>query len=315
MKIFYETVEKFKNFSSIINIKMQQFTPYISILENISNSYDKVLTDDQKNKNKNYIEIKNRLESINQEINNKQEIIKQLTDMFSNFENEFNKKYSELELKAISQKAFIRIKEQEFENYINSYEIKLKERQKLEENKSNLQLDINNSVILMDEECRQYIEDVKIKNVEYLKTSVLDISEKFNAGLVGNSDLNSDYINSEEYANSTQEFKETYKKLYLFMTGLFDITQRFIDDSNFEKILPDLLEIQNIVKEKYNEIDKIDIQKDKLSFFESLKEKYETELKNSKGELENILNLADKDEELLEMKTEIENFINQHQIN
>lgn len=315
MNIFYDTLGKFKNFNSIINIKMQQFTPYISILENIRNSYDKVLNEDQKNKNKNYIEIKNRLESIGQEIKQKQETVKQLTAMLLSFEDEYNKKYSDLELKAISQKAFIRIKEEEFKNYIISNELKLKEKQQLEEKKSNLEADINKSVSLMDEKCKQYVEDVKIKNVEYLKTSIADISEKFYKNMLENIDLNSDYINSEEYINSTIEYKEAYRKLYIFMSGIFEITQKFIDDSNFGKILSALIEIQNNIKEKYNEIDKLDVQKNKINFFESLKEKYEIELKNAKEELENILNLADKDEELLKMKTEIEDFISQYQIN
>lgn len=315
MNIFYDTLGKFKNFNSIINIKMQQFTPYISILENIRNSYDKVLNEDQKNKNKNYIEIKNRLESIGQEIKQKQKTVKQLTAMLLSFEDEYNKKYSDLELKAISQKAFIRIKEEEFKNYIISNELKLKEKQQLEEKKSNLEADINKSVSLMDEKCKQYVEDVKIKNVEYLKTSIADISEKFYKNMLENIDLNSDYINSEEYINSTIEYKEAYRKLYIFMSGMFEITQKFIDDSNFGKILSALIEIQNNIKEKYNEIDKLDVQKNKINFFESLKEKYEIELKNAKEELENILNLADKDEELLKMKTEIEDFISQYQIN
>lgn len=315
MNIFYDTLGKFKNFNSIINIKMQQFTPYISILENIRNSYDKVLNEDQKNKNKNYIEIKNRLESIGQEIKQKQKTVKQLTAMLLSFEDEYNKKYSDLELKAISQKAFIRIKEEEFKNYIISNELKLKEKQQLEEKKSNLEADINKSVSLMDEKCKQYVEDVKIKNVEYLKTSIADISEKFYKNMLENIDLNSDYINSEEYINSTIEYKEAYRKLYIFMSGIFEITQKFIDDSNFGKILSALIEIQNNIKEKYNEIDKLDVQKNKINFFESLKEKYEIELKNAKEELENILNLADKDEELLKMKTEIEDFISQYQIN
>lgn len=315
MNIFYDTLGKFKNFNSIINIKMQQFTPYISILENIRNSYDKVLNEDQKNKNKNYIEIKNRLESIGQEIKQKQKTVKQLTAMLLSFEDEYNKKYSDLELKAISQKAFIRIKEEEFKNYIISNELKLKEKQQFEEKKSNLEADINKSVSLMDEKCKQYVEDVKIKNVEYLKTSIADISEKFYKNMLENIDLNSDYINSEEYINSTIEYKEAYRKLYIFMSGMFEITQKFIDDSNFGKILSALIEIQNNIKEKYNEIDKLDVQKNKINFFESLKEKYEIELKNAKEELENILNLADKDEELLKMKTEIEDFISQYQIN
>lgn len=315
MNIFYDTLGKFKNFNSIINIKMQQFTPYISILENIRNSYDKVLNEDQKNKNKNYIEIKNRLESIGQEIKQKQKTVKQLTAMLLSFEDEYNKKYSDLELKAISQKAFIRIKEEEFKNYIISNELKLKEKQQFEEKKSNLEADINKSVSLMDEKCKQYVEDVKIKNVEYLKTSIADISEKFYKNMLENIDLNSDYINSEEYINSTIEYKEAYRKLYIFMSGMFEITQKFIDDSNFGKILSALIEIQNNIKEKYNEIDRLDVQKNKINFFESLKEKYEIELKNAKEELENILNLADKDEELLKMKTEIEDFISQYQIN
>lgn len=315
MNIFYDTLGKFKNFNSIINIKMQQFTPYISILENIRNSYDKVLNEDQKNKNKNYVEIKNRLESIGQEIKQKQKTVKQLTAMLLSFEDEYNKKYSDLELKAISQKAFIRIKEEEFKNYIISNELKLKEKQQFEEKKSNLEADINKSVSLMDEKCKQYVEDVKIKNVEYLKTSIADISEKFYKNMLENIDLNSDYINSEEYINSTIEYKEAYRKLYIFMSGMFEITQKFIDDSNFGKILSALIEIQNNIKEKYNEIDKLDVQKNKINFFESLKEKYEIELKNAKEELENILNLADKDEELLKMKTEIEDFISQYQIN
>lgn len=315
MSIFYDTLGKFKNFNSMINIKMQQFTPHISVLENIRNSYDKVLNEEQKNINKNYIEIKNKLDLINQEINQKQEIVKQLKDMLINFENEFNNRYGDLELEAISQKAFIRIKEEEFKNYISSYKRKLKEKQELEEKKANLETDINKSISLMDEKCRQYIEDVKIKNVEYLKTSITDIAEKFYKNMLENIDLNSDYINSEEYINSTQEYKETYKKLYTFMSGLFNITQKFIDDSNFEKILPALIEIQSNIKEKYNEIDKLDVQKDKIDIFESLKEKYEIELKNARIELENILNLADKDEELLKLETEIDDFINQYQIN
>src|SRR5450830_453379 len=136
MSIFYDTLERFKDFSSMVNIKIQQFLPEFSLFENIVNSYDKALDDKQKIENKNYIEIKNKLELLNQDINTRQEVINKLAPLLIDFENSYNKKYSELELQLISQKAFIRVKEDELKNYVSSCEFKMKEKKQLEGKKA-----------------------------------------------------------------------------------------------------------------------------------------------------------------------------------
>ncbi|MEI7616234.1 MAG: hypothetical protein WCJ54_05925, partial [Actinomycetota bacterium] len=108
MSIFYDTLERFKDFSSMVNIKLQQFLPEFSLLKNVISSYDKTLDNDQKTNNKNYIEINNKLELLKQKIETEQNVIKILAPRLVEFENCYNNKYSELELQAISQKAFIR---------------------------------------------------------------------------------------------------------------------------------------------------------------------------------------------------------------
>ena len=315
MDIFYDVLGKFKDFKSMINIKMQQITPHISVLENIRNSYEKVLTEEQKNSNKNFIEIINRLNDINQEINQKQEIMKQLREMTINFENKFNSKYSEVEIKAISQKAFIRIKEDEYNNYIYEYENKLKEKQEYEDNKAKLQLEISQLKNSINESFFRFIEDVKIKNVDKLRELINNLEEKFRSDNFESVYLDSEYTNSAEYINSIQEYKEIYKKMHAFKFELNNIIQKFMLDSDVEQIIPVLYEIQNKIKENLSQIDKIEINENKINAFESLKEKYELELKSAKEELEDILNMAQKDEELLSMKNEIDEFINKYKIN
>lgn len=314
MSIFYDTLERFKDFSSKVNIKIGQYLPEFSLFENIISSYDKTLDDNQKIENKNYIEIKNKLELLNQDIKTRQDVIKNLTPLLLDFENSYNKKYSELELQVISQKSFIRVKEDELKNYIASYELKVKEKKQLEGKKSILKSDIEKLKSDIEERCQKYIETVNMKNIDEFKSSVVDISAGFSENIQENNEIISDYISSEEYLNSTMEYKGVYKRLHAFMSGLFDITQHFIDKSNFEKILPDLVEIQNQIKEKYNNMDQLDVQINKIKDFETLKKNYNESLKNAENELENIIGLADKDEELLKIKAEIQEYINKNQI-
>jgi hypothetical protein len=312
MSIFYDTLEGFKDFSSRVNIKIQQFLPEFSLFENIISSYDKNLDNNQKIENKNYIEVKSKLELLNQNIKTRQDVIKNLTPQLLDFENCYNKKYSELELQVISQKAFIRVKEDDLKNYVSSYELKMKEKKQLEEKKAVLKSDIEKLRIDIDERCREYIENVKIKNIDEFKSVIVDKSASFSENIQENIEITSDYITSEEYLNSTMEYKEVYKRLYAFMSGIFEITQHFIDESNFEKIIPDLVEIQNQIKEKYNNTDQLDVQISRIKDFETLKNNYNESLKNAKNEFGNIIVLADKDEELLKIKSGIEEYINKN---
>jgi hypothetical protein len=312
MSIFYDTLEGFKDFSSRVNIKIQQFLPEFSLFENIISSYDKNLDNNQKIENKNYIEVKSKLELLNQNIKTRQDVIKNLTPQLLDFENCYNKKYSELELQVISQKAFIRVKEDDLKNYVSSYELKMKEKKQLEEKKAVLKSDIEKLRIDIDERCREYIENVKIKNIDEFKSVIVDKSASFSENIQENIEITSDYITSEEYLNSTMEYKGVYKRLYAFMSGIFEITQHFIDESNFEKIIPDLVEIQNQIKEKYNNTDQLDVQISRIKDFETLKNNYNESLKNAKNEFGNIIVLADKDEELLKIKSGIEEYINKN---
>jgi hypothetical protein len=314
MSIFYDTLEKFKDFSSKVNIKTQQYLPEFSLFENIISLYDKTLDDNQKIENKNYIEIKNKLELLNQDIKTRQDVTKNLAPLLLDFENSYNKKYSELELQAISQKAFIRVKEDELKNYIASHELKVKEKKQLEGKKLIFKSDIEKLKSDIEERCQKYIETVNMKNIDEFKSSVVDVSADFSENIQENIEIISDYISSEEYLNSTMEYKGVYRRLHAFMSGLFDITQRFIDGSNFEKMLPDLVEIQNLIKEKYNNMDQLDVQINKIKDFENLRNNYNESLKKAEKELENIIGLADKDEELLKIKVEIEEYINKNQV-
>src|SRR5680860_1290581 len=107
MSIFYSTLERFKDFNSRINIKVQQFLPEYSLFGNIITSYDNTLDDNQKIENKNYSEIKNKLEFLKKDIETRQDVIKRFASLLLDFENCYNKKYGELEFQIISQKAFI----------------------------------------------------------------------------------------------------------------------------------------------------------------------------------------------------------------
>lgn len=310
MSIFYDTLEKFKDFSTRANIRAQQYLPEFYLFENIISSYDKTLDDSQKTENKNYAEIKGKLDFLSQEIKSGKEIIENLTPMFLDFENVYNKKYSDLELKVISQKAFVRVKQDEWKNYIASYDLKIKEKKQLEEKVSILQSDMEKLKTDIEERCQNYIAEVNVKNIDEFKSATIEVSADFSENTQENIEITSDYINSEEYLNSTIEYKNVYRRLHAFMSGLFNITQKFIDESNFEKILPDLAGIQDQIKEKYNDLDLLDVQIRKIEDFESLKIDYTESLKSAENEIENIMGFADEDEELLKIKNEIEEYIN-----
>ena len=314
MSIFYDTLERFKDFNSMVDIKIQQFLPEYSLFENILTSYDNALDDNQKIENKSYIEIKNKLELLNQNIETRQDVIKRFALLLLDFENCYNKKYGELELQVISQKAFIRVKKDELKNYIAICELRMKEKKQLEEKTAFLKSDIEKLKSDIEERCQKYIETVNMNNVDDLKSSITDMSSSFSKNLQENIEIKSDYISSEEYLNSTMEYKGVYKRLYTFMSGLFGITQHFIDESNIEKIFPDLVVIQNQIKEKYNNIDLLDVQINKIKDFENLRDNHYKALKNAEDKLEDIIGLADKDEELLRIKADMEEYIKNNQV-
>lgn len=314
MSIFYTTLERFKDFSSKINIKIQQFLPEYSLFGNIIASYDNALDDKQKTENKNYIVIKNKLGLLSKDIETRQDIIKNLAPMLLDFENCYNRKYNELEFNVISQKSFIRAKEDELNNYISLYKLKMEEKKQLEEKTSLLKSDIEKLKGDIEERCQKYIETVSINNINGLKSSIADISSSFSKDNREDINVKSEYMSSFEYLNSTMEYKGAYKRLYAFMSGLSSALQDFIDKSNIEKILPDLAVIQNQIKEKYNNIDKLEAQTDKIKDFENLKDNYYKALRNEEDKLKDIIGLADRDEELLKIRAEIEEYINKTQV-
>jgi hypothetical protein len=97
------------------------------------------------------------------------------------------------------------------------------------------------------------------------------------------------------------------------MTDVFEKTQKFINESNIEKVIPDLLFVQSELKNLYNDFDNVELEADKLNDFLKLKESYEAALQEAEKELENISELINQDEELLAIKAEIENYINQNE--
>jgi len=312
MSIFYDTLERFKDFSSMVNIKLQQFLPEFSLLKNVISSYDKTLDNDQKTNNKNYIEINNKLELLKQKIETEQNVIKILAPRLVEFENCYNNKYSELELQAISQKAFIRVKEDELKNFISIYELKMKEKARLEKKTAFLKFDIDKLKSEIETRCRKYIETVNENNIEKFREFLEGISSNFSENIQESVEIKSDYTVSEEYLNTTLDYREAYKRLCVFKAGIIDATQHFLEWSSIETILPDLLEIQNQLKEKYNDLDHLDVQIDRMKDFEIIKENYYKSLKNAEAKLENILGLAERDEELLKIKTDIEEYIDMH---
>ena len=309
MSIFYDTLEKFKDFSSMVNIKLQQFLPEFSLLKNVIASYDKTLADSLKINNKNYIEVKNKLELLKQKIEAEQSVIKILAPQLVEFENCYNKKYSELELQVISQKAFIRVKEDELKDFISIYELKMKEKKQLEKKMAFIKFDIEKLKNDIEARCQQYIETVNENNIEKLKALTMGVSSNFSENIPENVEIKSDYTGSEEYLNATRDYREAYKKLCAFMSGIIDATQQFLEWASIEMILPDLMEIQNKLKEKYNDLDQLDVQTDKIKDFEIMKENYRISLKSAEDKLENILGLAERDDELLRIKADIEEYL------
>jgi len=314
MNIFYETIKKFNDFKSRINIKIDQFMPGYSMNENIINSYNKVLDEKSKLENKNYIEINKNLELIKQEIKDRGNITKQIEPLVVNFQEAYKKKYGEIELQSISQKAFIRIKKEELKKYLTNYEIKLKEKEELESKKADISSEVTLLKNKIGDRCRKYMEDVNVKNVEDLKSDINGISTELIEIPVEKLEVNSDYMKSEEYLNSISEYKEAYGKLYSFMSDISEAIQRFVDNSKIENVLPDLLMIQNEIREKYNDYDKLDNEENKINDFLGFKENYEEALSAAEKELENINGLVNEDEELLAIKAEIESYISQSNI-
>jgi hypothetical protein len=254
------------------------------------------------------------LDLVKQEVKDKRNIIKQLKPLVVNFQETYKKKYKEMELQSISQKAFLRIKKEELKNYMIIYELKLQEKENLESKKASINSEIMILKNRIGDRCQKYIDEVNIKNIEDLKSDIADISGRFAIMSTGNLEISSDYVSSEEYLNSTSEYKDTYKKLYTFMSGIFEATQKFIDTVNIKKVTPDLFMIQNELNEKYNDIDKVDMEINKINDFICLKKNYEEAMSNAEKELEIINGLADRDDELLSIKVEIESYINKNQI-
>ncbi len=312
MNIFYETIEKFNDFKSRINIKIDQLMPEFSLLDNIINSYSNVLDEKSKLENEQFIKIKEKLELVKQQIEDKRSAIIKLEPLIINFQDTYKKNSLNIELKYLSQKAYIRIKEEELKNYLLEYEVKLKEKAEIDLKKEEINQEITSLKNKIDKKCFEYIGEVSGKNIENLKSGILSISEKFIKLPVIDKEINSDYLKTEEYLNSLSEYKEAYNKMYSFMSEVFEEIQKFINESNVENILPDLLLIQDELKKKYNDFDRIELEANKIADFLNLKESYEQVLLDAEKELENISKLINQDEELLALKTEIENYIEQN---
>jgi len=313
MNVFYETIEKFNNFKSRVNIKVDQLMPEFSLLENIINSYSKVLDEKSKLENKQFVEIKEKLELVKQQIEDKRSVITKLKPLMTNFQDTYAKNSTNIELKYLSQKAYVRIKREELKNYLLEHELKLKEKADIDSKKEEINQEITLLKNKIKEKCLDYIEEVSKKNIENLKTDILSISEEFIKMPVIDKEVNSDYVKTEEYLNSLSEYKEAYNKIYSFMLDVFEETQKFINESNVEKIIPDLVLIQDELKKRYNDLDKVELEANKINDFLSLKESYEGALLDAEKELENINELINQDEELLAIKNEIENYINQNE--
>ena len=309
MNIFYKTLEKFKDFTAKTSISIKQVKVRVSLYENILLSYDVVLDAQEKNENKKYAGFQEKLSSIKKNIESKQMLLNDLERLVVDFQDAYKKKRKDIELAAISQKAFIRIKEEEVVNYLGMHAQKQKEKQDIESKREEINTEMSFLKKEINAKCFDYIEKVKTDNTDVLRSDLDKLASSFFEAAYDGDNIGSDYIKSDEYLNATTEYKEAYIRLYAFMSGIFDSMQKFMEDANIEKILPDILEIQEKLKHYYITIDDLDNQIAKINDYLDLKPKYEESLKKEKEELEGIASLLEKDEGLLGMQSAIEEFI------
>ncbi len=309
MSIFYETLEKFKDFTTKINITVEQSRPKASLYENILNAYESVLDGQANLENKKFLDFREKLSDLRKGMDDKGKILKELELLVINFQDAYKKKKKEIELVTISQKAFVRIKEEEVLNYLAMHAQRSKEKQVIESKKEKIDQEKVDLKKEIDAKCLEYINKVRKDNMEILISEIDVLSAQFFEIAQSDSLTASDYMSSEEFLNSTIEYKEAYSRLYSFMSGIFDSMQRFINEINIEKILPDILEVQNRLRQGYIRSDELEIRIDKINEYLNLQPKYEQSLQKQRKELEEIPSLIEKDEELLMMQKAIEESI------
>jgi hypothetical protein len=313
MNIFYKTLEKFKDFTAKTSISIKRARAGVSLYENILRSFEAVLDEQEKMENKKYIGFQERLSGIIKDIESKQMLLNDLERLVIDFQDAYKKKRKDIELAVISQKAFIRIKEEEVINYLAMYAQKQKEKQDIASKKEEISGQISFLKNQINAKCLDYMEKVKTENTDVLRSDLDKLASNFFEAAYDGDNIGSDYVRSDEYLHATIEYKEAYIRLYTFMGGIFDSVQKFMEDANIEKILPDILGIQEKLKHHYITVDELDNQIAKINDYLDLKPKYEDSLKKEREELEEIASLIEKDEGLLIMQSGIEEYISRNE--
>ncbi|MHB8279540.1 MAG: hypothetical protein ACYDIA_18080 [Candidatus Humimicrobiaceae bacterium] len=313
MRLFQEIKTNCNNFIYKVREENSIYMPKLSLYENIASSYNLVLNEKQKAISTNYNNASSNFNAIKTKIEEKERIVFELNHIIRNFEELYSKKDSENQLKVLEKKAFIRIKEKELEDTIRICKAREIEKKELIKKKDELVNESEKANLEMQNRFDEYISKACGRNIEEFKNRISSFSEQYPKIEMDQDSPEFEYLTTEEYLNSTTEYKTQVKKLYHFADFLLREAKNYIEKLNFSEVQKEFFKIQERIKTNNMKIVELEDKIEKSDSILIRRAEIQKELESQKNDLEELINLTDYDEEIISISNEIKDFLNKHQ--
>lgn len=309
MSLKEQLKKEIEDFIFSLKLKNSSSISRISIFENLINSFNQVLGKEQREGNTEYQNLLKELEYLKGLNEENFKIIDELKEGLKNFNGLYALKENEIQLKIIEKKALLRFKNQKYQENQEHSNSLISQIEELSQKKEEL---INEENMLKNELVsyfKTYCENIVEKNFDVLKEGI----DKYHFVSELSQDLslyeNRDYIQSDDYAQSTNSMKNYLNKLFNYKAFVESKIKEFDFNAGFEDFKDKIYKIDASLIELNKRITAIEVEKEKAAMALKKDDDLKKEITELEEELKSFTGLLEDDAELQDKANDIRNYI------
>lgn len=295
----------------IFNLKLKNSTSItkISIYENMVNSFNQVLSDEQKISNTNYQNLSKELGSLRSLNDDNFKIIDNLNGRLKDLNGLYALKENEIQLKIIEKKALLRFKRSKLQESQNEFDALSRRIEELTEKKTVLVAEEDRLKKEMTDNFNSYSAKIVDSNSENLKKAIDEYVFEPELSQDLNIYENKDYIESEEYAQATSNMKIYLNKIFNYEVFINKKIKEFNLNIDFDEFKDKSYRIDAALVELNKRIAEIDVELEKIELNMGKKAEFEKEIDEIEKEINSFSEILENNEELLERANSIREYI------
>ncbi len=297
----------------IFNLKLKNSTSItkISMYENMVNSFNQILNDEQKSSNANYQELSKELGLLKSLNDGNFKIIDNLKNKIKDFNGLYALKENEIQLKIVEKKALLRFKKSKLLESQNEFDEMGRRAEELNEKKTVLVAEEDRLKKEISEHFDAYRTKIVDSNIDNLKKAIDEYDFEPELNQDKNIYEDKDYIESEEYAQATAGMKVYLNKIFNYKVFIDKKIKEFNLNIDFNEFKDKLYRIDSSLVELNKRIAEIDLEHEKTEINMEKKSELEKEIDEVEKEIGSFSDVLEKDEELFAKADSIREYMNE----